>query len=274
MNPINPKHRNFSEQDFSNTDHSGAKLNDKSFRKCNLSNSKFLNIEMRNTNFQDSNLSHSTISGIVDNVSFKNCDLTEASFLNISFSEPLQLAELNITRGTRFENCKFQGVLITKQPFDFSGGMIISGFGASYFEVVGYNFENAFINNAQFDGCKLISCRFHHAELTNVNFSEARLRNTYFEHASLKGAIFTGVSEDYSDGFCQNSFEHADLTDADFSNANFVSASFKNANLKNTNFKGTVMPGVEGLTQAQIDQAIGDSETRLPGDLQTPASWL
>jgi uncharacterized protein YjbI with pentapeptide repeats len=51
----------------------------------------------------------------------------------------------------------------------------------------------------------------------------------------------------------------------------FNGAKFKNANLAKANFSGSDLSTATGLTQAQLDAACGDAETRLPKGLSLPA---
>ena len=48
---------------------------------------------------------------------------------------------------------------------------------------------------------------------------------------------------------------------------------FSHAHLNHTNLKGADLSTCTGLTQAQINHAIGDADTLLPDDLHHPASW-
>jgi uncharacterized protein YjbI with pentapeptide repeats len=54
----------------------------------------------------------------------------------------------------------------------------------------------------------------------------------------------------------------ADLSGADLSDANLSRATMIGANLRNAN-----LTGAEGVTQSQLDDACGDTNTKLPSGL-------
>jgi hypothetical protein len=105
-----------------------------------------------------------------------------------------------------------------------------------------------------------------------INFAFARLR-----HASLRFATLSGAN-----------LEMADLTDADLSDARLDGANlsgtelgdamlervdFAGARLGGANFAGANLKEARNLTQAQIDEALGDSLTVLPPHLARPEGW-
>jgi uncharacterized protein YjbI with pentapeptide repeats len=59
----------------------------------------------------------------------------------------------------------------------------------------------------------------------------------------------------------------ADLTDANCSFVNFRGANFKNAKLIRTKLIGAILTDAKNLTKAQIEEAIIDDTTKLPGYL-------
>jgi hypothetical protein len=113
------------------------------------------------------------------------------------------------------------------------------------------------------EGTNLRFAAFFGANVTGVWFWNADLRRAQFQQANLRGAYF----------------ENADLREAFFMRArNFARSNFTNANLEGASFEGADLKGADlegaiGLTQDQIDQALGDEDTRLPAGLQVPDSW-
>ena len=105
-----------------------------------------------------------------------------------------------------------------------------------------------------------------------INFSFTRLR-----HASLRFATLTGANLEMAD------LSNADLSDARLDGANLSGADFGEAVLDRADFAGARLGGVNlssaslrearNLTQAQIDEALGDALTVLPPHLIRPEGW-
>jgi Pentapeptide repeats (8 copies) len=105
-----------------------------------------------------------------------------------------------------------------------------------------------------------------------INLSSARLR-----HASLRFATLTGADLSAADLW------DADLSDARLDRANLSGADLSEALLDRADFAGTRLAGANlssarllearNLTQAQIDEAMGDQFTVLPPHLTRPAAW-
>src|SRR5215203_5445094 len=103
--------------------------------------------------------------------------------------------------------------------------------------------------------------------LDNVNLRGVNLADADLEYISLKGS---NVS--------QARLVNTDLSNANLSDANFTHAYLSNVDLSGANLSGTDLSEVDlrydtGLTQEQIDEAIGNERTYLPDDLQRPANW-
>jgi uncharacterized protein YjbI with pentapeptide repeats len=134
-------------------------------------------------------------------------------------------------------------------------------------DLSGANLEKSLSSRADFSGATLKGTRLVKAEFLRVSF----------DGADLSGA-------DLSDGeFSRNSFAKANLSGANLSGAMLQRANFLGANLAGASFKRTYMywarfAGVDlsqtkDLTQAQIDIACGDAQTKLPAGLTAPAQW-
>jgi len=105
-----------------------------------------------------------------------------------------------------------------------------------------------------------------------INFSFTRLRQASLRFATLTGANFemADLSEaDLSDA----RLEGANLSGADLSEALLERANFAGARLGGANLSGANLTGARSLTQAQIDDALGDALTVLPEHLSRPAGW-
>jgi hypothetical protein len=105
-----------------------------------------------------------------------------------------------------------------------------------------------------------------------INFAFTRLR-----HASLRFATLTGANLEMAD------LSKADLSDARLDGANLSGADLSEAVLDRADFAGAKFGGVNlagaslrdarNLTQAQIDDALGDALTVLPPHLVRPEGW-
>jgi hypothetical protein len=105
-----------------------------------------------------------------------------------------------------------------------------------------------------------------------VNFSFTRLRRASLRFATLTGANLemADLSEaDLSDA----RLDAADLSGADLSEAIVERADFAGAKFSGVNLAGANLLGARNLTQAQIDEALGDGLTVLPPHLAPPEGW-
>jgi uncharacterized protein YjbI with pentapeptide repeats len=67
--------------------------------------------------------------------------------------------------------------------------------------------------------------------------------------------------------------DRAVLTGAGLRWANLTAASLFEANLTGSGLDGLDLTNTVGLSQGQVDVAVGDARTRLPAGLTWPASW-
>jgi len=113
-------------------------------------------------------------------------------------------------------------------------------------DCTGARLQSADLRNAELIGCTLIDSNMALARLRHATFRGCR-----FDRANLKGA---------------------DLAGADLSEAKLGDADLTGANLLGARLAGADLSGVAGLTQAQLESAIGDAKTRLPPGLYLPAA--
>jgi uncharacterized protein YjbI with pentapeptide repeats len=100
----------------------------------------------------------------------------------------------------------------------------------------------------------------------------ADLSNTCVKGRDLRGADFDGANASlmcmsYAD-FSGATFRGADLSGANLAHAGLDGADLSGARTTITSFKGTDLSRAQGLTQAQLDAACGDTETRPPAGLK------
>jgi CheY-like chemotaxis protein len=112
-------------------------------------------------------------------------------------------------------------------------------------DCTGAQLQSADLRNAELIGCTLIGS----------NLAVARLR-----HAVFRGCRFDGAN-----------LKGADLAGADLSEAKLGDADLTGANLLGVKLAGADLSGVSGLSQAQLESAVGNSKTRLPPGLFLPS---
>ncbi|MFT4416406.1 pentapeptide repeat-containing protein [Fredinandcohnia humi] len=92
--------------------------------------------------------------------------------------------------------------------------------------------------------------------------NQAKKRSEYIgaklKGASLKGANLRGTL-----------LIAADLRNSDLRFVDFIGADVRDANLSGANLTGSIF-----LTQAQVNSAIGDNQTKLPAHLKRPEHWV
>jgi uncharacterized protein YjbI with pentapeptide repeats len=103
-----------------------------------------------------------------------------------------------------------------------------------------------------------VACDLRGADLTNQCVKTGNLSGAKFDRAKL-----TLMCMSYAN-FSNASFRGADLAGANLAHAKLDGADFTNANLSITSFKGTDLRAAKGLTQAQLNQACSDKDTKAP----------
>jgi len=105
-----------------------------------------------------------------------------------------------------------------------------------------------------------------HCELAGADLSNTCVKGGNLEGADFAGANLTLMCMSYAD-FTGANFRNTDLAAANLAHAKLDGADFTNADLTITSFKGTDLTKAVGLTQAQLDKACGDADTKLPAGL-------
>ena len=104
-------------------------------------------------------------------------------------------------------------------------------------------------------------CMLAGADLTNQCVKQGNLEGADFDRAR---AVLMCMS--FAD-FKGASFRGTDLSGANLAGARLDGADMTGANLTITSFKGTDLTHTKGLTQAQLDTACGDAETKAPAGM-------
>ena len=132
---------------------------------------------------------------------------------------------------------------------------------------------SAALSQAQaFDPAAVASIRAGHHDCPRCRLAHADLSKTCVKHGNLDGADFAGAKlvmmcMSYGD-YRNASFRDANLSGANLAHASLTGADLTGARLTITSIKGADLHLAKGLTQAQIDQACGDAETKLPEGLR------
>jgi uncharacterized protein YjbI with pentapeptide repeats len=84
----------------------------------------------------------------------------------------------------------------------------------------------------------------------------------------LEGSDLSGADLSGADLYC------AWLQGVNFSGANLNGADLNGASLARADITGTDLSGALNLTQAQINEAVGSDDTKLPEGLGRPEHWL
>jgi uncharacterized protein YjbI with pentapeptide repeats len=110
--------------------------------------------------------------------------------------------------------------------------------------------------------------------LQGANLLEANLEGGHLERANLAEANLERVNLEEAN-LIDADLRKANLKEANLVNANLSKANLRGANLKEADLSGAFLQEMteESLTQAQIDEAVGDDATKLPDHLQRPAHW-
>jgi uncharacterized protein YjbI with pentapeptide repeats len=122
------------------------------------------------------------------------------------------------------------------------------------------------------DSIAVASIRAGHHDCPHCDLAGADLTNQCVKQGNLEGAKFDGarlvlMCMSYAD-FRNASFRKADLSGANLAHAKVDAADFTGADLSITSIRGTDLSRVLGLTQAQLDKACADSDTKVPTGLK------
>jgi hypothetical protein len=126
----------------------------------------------------------------------------------------------------------------------------------------GANLSSALLADADLHGADLIRADLRDADLEGADLHKAKLRRANLHRAELRWADLRHADLSRAD------LEGADLKDADLHRANLRGAKLSNAVFEHADLRGANLTRAKGLTQAQIDAADANAETRLPRGLK------
>ena len=131
--------------------------------------------------------------------------------------------------------------------------------GADLTKVVGYRakLDKSIFNGTQMTKSEFSRASFRDAEILDVDWSKSELGRANFTNALLSNV----------------SFVFTNLSRVIFSGSKLSDIDFHGAYTYQTHLEDTDLSRVKRLTQAQVDIACGNDNTRLPDGLNKPQHW-
>ncbi|WP_239376435.1 pentapeptide repeat-containing protein [Frankia sp. Cj5] len=123
------------------------------------------------------------------------------------------------------------------------------------------------LNRARLAGADLSGTQLDDANLAGADLRRANLTDTILIDANLAGALLADAI------LTRALLFGARLTGARLNGADLTGAQLGRADLTRVELAGATLTGAQGLTQSQVNAALGDERTRLPAGLLRPASW-
>jgi len=212
----------FTDLDLAGLDLSGADLSDATLSGTNL----------RHANLRDAKLNGADLRGAdLADVVFDGADLTNAD---------LREADLD---GSTFSGAVFAGTNLNGLDLD---GRDLSGLNLAGADLGSASLANANLQDANLQNAKMANAVLDRAQLGGANLAGARLRGAVAPGADLAAADLTGAN-----------LEAADLSGATLNDATLTDVTITGANLD-----GASLIRAEGLSDAQLADALG---VGLPG---------
>jgi uncharacterized protein YjbI with pentapeptide repeats len=139
-------------------------------------------------------------------------------------------------------------------------------------DLTGADLRGAYLHEADLRRCNfsqsdLSSANLNDADLSDAFLFDTILHRTYLYNARLHGCTLVSASLQEANLHSAN-LSMADLRWADLRAAEFLNTDLQGADLREANLSDAI-----DLTQAQIDQALGDRDTVLPNHLHHPVHW-
>ena len=141
----------------------------------------------------------------------------------------------------------------------------------------GADLSGAKLEHGQLEGVRLLEgtleeAKARYIDLGVANMTQASLDDADLTSATLVGAILRSAI------LRRASLGHANLVAADLSGADLRGADLQHAKLHRANLDGAILfdadlRGATGLTQPQLDRAVGNRSTRLDPPLRVWSCW-
>ena len=137
------------------------------------------------------------------------------------------------------------------------------------------NFRDARLSRAVLIGARGIGTIFTKADLSEIHAPNAQFHQAQFNHATMESANLV-ATDLIGSNFTSANLTHANLQEAHLqgatlSGADLTGAQLDKADLRRATLHGANLALASGLTQAQLDTACVDEQTKLPAELSRPA---
>ena len=152
--------------------------------------------------------------------------------------------------------------ILSLESIDLSGADL-----SHSIELVADDLSGVNLSNADLSGARLQGVNFRKADLSDANLRNAKLCEADSKTVSELDKRVGPPTELF-----KLDLTEADLTGADLTGADLTRADLTGADLTGANLTGADLREAKGLTQTQIEKAIGDESTRLPKGLSLPIS--
>lgn len=126
---------------------------------------------------------------------------------------------------------------------------------------------NSYLRAVNLSQAYLSGANFYYSDLRLANLYYSKLDGAFLRSANLGCANLRGTDLSNAD------LSYSDLSYSDLSCAELDCTDLSYSNLRCAELQGANLQGVTGLAQEQLEQAIGDEGTVLPGSLQRPGAW-
>ena len=145
-------------------------------------------------------------------------------------------------------------------------GAIIAGFGPEHrpFYLYRANLSGQWLPGADLRNANLRGANLGNADLRGADLLDANLLDAKLSGADLSGAILIGANLRGANLSGAN-LGSTDLRGAYLSDAILANADLRGANLSGANLSDAKLSGATNLTQTQLDEACGNSNTKLEG---------
>jgi uncharacterized protein YjbI with pentapeptide repeats/DNA-binding Xre family transcriptional regulator len=217
-------------------------------KKLDLSNTDIRGANLRKANFRKVILSRAKLQGAnLRKANLQGADLSGANLEKADLSETdLQGAILDIV------NLKWADLSKAKLEKAIIRGAILNDTNLNKANLQRADLRFASLQGAYLDEANLQEADLSDAKLQGIPLGD-KLQRTHLNKANLQETNFIG----------------AILEDANLQKANFSKAKLERARLFRADLQGAI-----NLKQQQIEQALGNSTTVLPDDVEKPAHWM
>ena len=144
-------------------------------------------------------------------------------------------------------------------------------------DLSGADLSAGLYRNGNFRAANLTGTDFRRSNMRGADLREALMEGADLSKTVLVGAQLAGARLAGAE-FAKANLSGADLTGADLSGVDLEKADLAGAQLGDAVLAGARLgkadlSTVVGLTQGQLESAVGDTTTELPQGLTRPASW-